>query len=203
MVTPPHVPVPFSPTLEDLYIPSGAQIADAVRRTLEGREALMAAGITPIVMPKWGLSMKEGTVIGVAGRRGRATSRSARRSSRSRPTRSRTPSRRPTPALLRRKVASEGDLLPVKALLGVMADDDVSDADIDAYIAAYVTPADDGDDEAEAGPAYQFIEVDGIRVRYSRKGADRPASRCCSSTASAATSTTGCSTSTRWPRSCR
>jgi pyruvate/2-oxoglutarate/acetoin dehydrogenase E1 component len=34
MVSPPHVPVPFSPTLEDLYIPSAAQIADAVRRTL-------------------------------------------------------------------------------------------------------------------------------------------------------------------------
>ena len=36
MVTPPHTPVPFSPTLEDLYIPSSAQIADAVRRTLKG-----------------------------------------------------------------------------------------------------------------------------------------------------------------------
>jgi pyruvate dehydrogenase E1 component beta subunit len=35
MVAPPHVPVPFSPTLEDLYIPSGAQIADAVRRTMK------------------------------------------------------------------------------------------------------------------------------------------------------------------------
>ncbi|HSV69048.1 MAG TPA: alpha-ketoacid dehydrogenase subunit beta [Methylibium sp.] len=34
MVAPPHVPVPFSPTLEDLYIPSAAQIAAAVRRTL-------------------------------------------------------------------------------------------------------------------------------------------------------------------------
>jgi pyruvate dehydrogenase E1 component beta subunit len=36
MVAPPHVPVPFSPTLEDLYIPSSAQIADAVRKTLKG-----------------------------------------------------------------------------------------------------------------------------------------------------------------------
>ncbi|MCF8211263.1 MAG: alpha-ketoacid dehydrogenase subunit beta [Rhodoferax sp.] len=36
MVAPPHTPVPFSPTLEDLYIPSAAQIADAVRRTLKG-----------------------------------------------------------------------------------------------------------------------------------------------------------------------
>jgi pyruvate dehydrogenase E1 component beta subunit len=36
MVTAPHTPVPFSPTLEDLYIPSAAQIVDAVRRTLGG-----------------------------------------------------------------------------------------------------------------------------------------------------------------------
>ena len=35
MVTPPHVPVPFSPTLEDLYIPSAATIADAVRKTMK------------------------------------------------------------------------------------------------------------------------------------------------------------------------
>jgi pyruvate dehydrogenase E1 component beta subunit len=34
MVTPPHVPVPFSPPLEDAYIPSAAQIAAAVKRTL-------------------------------------------------------------------------------------------------------------------------------------------------------------------------
>ena len=36
MVTPPHVPVPFSPTLEDLYIPSAAQIAAAVKRSRNG-----------------------------------------------------------------------------------------------------------------------------------------------------------------------
>ena len=34
MVAPPHTPVPFSPTLEDLYIPSAAQIVDAARKTM-------------------------------------------------------------------------------------------------------------------------------------------------------------------------
>jgi pyruvate dehydrogenase E1 component beta subunit len=37
MVSPPHTPVPFSPTLEDMYIPSAVQIADAVRRTFKAR----------------------------------------------------------------------------------------------------------------------------------------------------------------------
>jgi pyruvate dehydrogenase E2 component (dihydrolipoamide acetyltransferase) len=77
----------------------------------------------------------------------------------------------PDPGLLRRITSSAGDLLPVKALLGVLAGDDVSDADIDAYIAAYVTPASDEDD-ADAAPAYLYAEVDGIRVRYARKGVE-------------------------------
>lgn len=34
MVTAPHTPVPFSPALEDLYIPSPGRIADAVRNTM-------------------------------------------------------------------------------------------------------------------------------------------------------------------------
>lgn len=34
MVTAPHTPVPFSPVLEDLYIPSAAAIAQAVRKSM-------------------------------------------------------------------------------------------------------------------------------------------------------------------------
>jgi len=34
LVTAPHTPVPFSPALEDIYIPSAASIADAVRKTM-------------------------------------------------------------------------------------------------------------------------------------------------------------------------
>ncbi len=36
MVTAPHTPVPFSPALEDLYIPSAAQIGAGVKRALGG-----------------------------------------------------------------------------------------------------------------------------------------------------------------------
>lgn len=129
------------------------------------------AGITPIVMPKWGLSMKEGTVMSWLVAEGDdisvglpilevETDKIANAVE------------APDPGVLRRKVANEGELLPVKALLGVMAGADVSDADIDAYIAGYVTPAsdDEGDDAADA-PAYQFVEVDGLRIRYARRGA--------------------------------
>ncbi len=37
MVTAPHAPVPFSPALEDLYIPSAERIADAVRTCMGSR----------------------------------------------------------------------------------------------------------------------------------------------------------------------
>ena len=35
MVTPPHTPVPFSPPLEDFYVPSSEKVVEAIRATLD------------------------------------------------------------------------------------------------------------------------------------------------------------------------
>ena len=59
-VTAPHTPVPFSPALEDIYIPSPKKIRDAVLAVTRGRSSM--SEIQPIVMPKWGLAMEEGTL---------------------------------------------------------------------------------------------------------------------------------------------
>ena len=83
MVTAPHAPVPFSPPLEDLYIPSAARsrrrCAGPWRAEPEpirqGRKRPMSDAIKPIVMPKWGLAMEEGMVAKLAGRRGRGDRR--------------------------------------------------------------------------------------------------------------------------------
>jgi pyruvate dehydrogenase E2 component (dihydrolipoamide acetyltransferase) len=128
-------------------------------------------------MPKWGLSMKEGTVNEWLVEEGTEitvgmpildveTDKIANAVE------------APDAGLLRRRVAAAGDTLPVKALLGVLAPSDVSDADIDAYVSSYVTPADEEGEGEEAASAYHFVEVDGIRVRYAARGGDdasRPA----------------------------
>ncbi|WP_043697865.1 acetoin dehydrogenase dihydrolipoyllysine-residue acetyltransferase subunit [Tepidimonas taiwanensis] len=124
-------------------------------------------GITPIVMPKWGLEMREGTIAGWLVEEGMRievgqpivdveTDKISNAVE------------APDPGLLRRKVAKDGETLPVKALLGVLAEPEVSDADIDAYIASYVVPAAaEGEDEQ---PAFAWVEVGGIRVRHARRG---------------------------------
>jgi pyruvate dehydrogenase E2 component (dihydrolipoamide acetyltransferase) len=125
-------------------------------------------GITPLVMPKWGLEMREGTVTAWLVEEGARIEVG-------------TPIldvetdkisnavEAPDAGLLRRKVAQEGETLPVKALLGVLAEPEVGDADIDAFVAGYVVPAAEAGEE-EAGAAYEFAEVGGLRVRYARRG---------------------------------
>jgi len=132
------------------------------------------AAITPIVMPKWGLSMAEGTVVAWLVEEG-ARIKVGMPILEVESDKIANAVEAPDPGLLRRRLAAEGDLLPVKALLGVMAPAEVSDAEIDAYVAAYVVPAaaEGGDDEA--GPVFSFTEVDGIRVRYARRGETAPA----------------------------
>ncbi len=130
-----------------------------------------AQGITPLVMPKWGLEMRQGTITGWLVDEGARIEVG-------------TPVvdvetdkisnavEAPDAGLLRRKVARDGETLPVKALLAVLAEPEVSDADIDAFIAAFEVPA-AADDEAEAGSAFEWAEVDGIRVRFARRGPEQ------------------------------
>jgi pyruvate dehydrogenase E2 component (dihydrolipoamide acetyltransferase) len=129
----------------------------------------MSQPITPIVMPKWGLSMREGKVTAWLVEEG-ATIEVGTPILEVETDKIANAVEAPDPGLLRRRLAHEGDTLPVKALLGVMAPAEVSDADLDTYISGYVVPAAEADEEA-AAPAYQFIDVEGIRVRYARRGA--------------------------------
>lgn len=131
----------------------------------------MSATIIPIVMPKWGLEMREGIVHDWLVAEGEQIEvgqplvdvETDKISNAVEAT---------DAGLLRRIVAQPGEVLPVKALLAVLAEPEVSDADVDAYVGAFEVPA-AAEDEAEAGPSFEYAEVGGIRVRYARRGPEQ------------------------------
>lgn len=127
--------------------------------------------ITPIVMPKWGLEMREGTVQDWLVKEGDriAVGQAIVEVETDKISNA---VEAADAGLLRRIVGQSGELLPVKSLLAVLAEEDVSDADIDAYIAAFEVP-DAGADDEDSGPAFESAEVDGIRIRYARRGPEQ------------------------------
>ena len=96
--------------------------------------------IRPIIMPKWGLSMSEGKVTGWLVKPG-AKVKVGDELLEVETDKIASVVEAGDPGTLRRIIGEAGDVYPVKALLGVLADDDVSDAEIDAYVASYVMPA--------------------------------------------------------------
>jgi pyruvate dehydrogenase E2 component (dihydrolipoamide acetyltransferase) len=129
----------------------------------------MTADIQKLGMPKWGLSMTEGRLvewlvdegaeIAVGDEVAEVETEKINGVVES-----------PAAGVLRRRVASAGDVIPVGGLLGVIAGASASDADVDAFIADFEATFVPGEAEEAAGAAPETVAVGGRALRFLRQG---------------------------------
>jgi len=133
------------------YGGGAAEAGDEDASAAEG--AVAPAGIYELTMPKWGLTMEEGTIASWLVEEGDEiavgdeiveieTDKIAQ------------PVESTVAGVLRRIIGEEGEEYPVQTLIGIIADEDVSDEAIDAYLARRAGGAVPAAEEAEeAAPA--------------------------------------------------
>jgi pyruvate dehydrogenase E2 component (dihydrolipoamide acetyltransferase) len=120
-------------------------------------------------MPKWGLSMTEGRVLEWLVDEGSEV-HPGDEIAEIETDKLTGPVESPLEGVLRRRVAAEGDVVPVGGLLGVVADAEVPDADIDAFVAEFQASFVPGESDEDAGPAPETVQVAAGTLRFLRQG---------------------------------
>jgi pyruvate dehydrogenase E2 component (dihydrolipoamide acetyltransferase) len=124
--------------------------------------------ISKLGMPKWGLSMTEGTIVQWLVEEGTELT-SGDEVVEVESEKINNAVETPTPGVLRRQVAKEGDVLPVGGLLGVIVDASVPDEEIDAYVEEFQSTFVPEEEEA-GGPEPETVEVGGKGIQYLKVG---------------------------------
>lgn len=131
----------------------------------------MTSAITAITMPKWGLTMTEGKIVGWLKGEGEPFAAGEEVLEIETPKITNVVEM-PQGGTLRRIVAPEGMTLPVGALLAVAAAAEVPDSEIDAFVAGFAPIEAAAEEAAEsAAPAPRMIATGATRLRVLELGA--------------------------------
>jgi pyruvate dehydrogenase E2 component (dihydrolipoamide acetyltransferase) len=120
--------------------------------------------IEPIVMPKWGLAMEEGTLTKWTVAPGQAVGKGQEIAD-IETTKIANAFESPANGTIRRLVASEGQTLSVGALLAVVADPSAPDSEVDAFIEKFQSQFTPVVKSAGGGPQTRIVQAGGMAVR--------------------------------------
>lgn len=127
--------------------------------------------VTPVRMPKWGLSMQEGAIVDWWKAEGDAIVEGEDLVDIETAKINNT-FESPASGVLRRIVAQSGETLPVGALIAVLAEPSTADTEVEAFITEFqstFTPSEEGDDGSEV-LRLSTVEAGGFSIRIGRGG---------------------------------
>ncbi len=130
----------------------------------------MSDRIQAITMPKWGMTMTEGKLAGWLAPEG-APVAAGQEIMEVETEKITNVVESQGQGRLRRIVVSEGSTAPVGALLAVLADEDVSDSDVEAFIASYADRAGNAGTQAGDGPKARIVQAGVHRFKVLSLGA--------------------------------
>jgi pyruvate dehydrogenase E2 component (dihydrolipoamide acetyltransferase) len=131
----------------------------------------MTPAVQKLGMPKWGLSMTEGKLVGWLVDEGTEVA-VGDEVAEVETEKINGVVESPAAGVLRRRVAGAGDVIAVGGLLGVIASADASDADVDAFIADFQATFVPGEAEEAAGPEPETVAIGGRTLRFLRQGSE-------------------------------